>query len=124
MKAHEAINSCLADDAVNEVACFFENHLVCKKDGCLQQSTISKDLIKHGDTHKALKERKLPRFRCICGCYWRDNLDKIATHHRGKRHEKAMAATAKGSSETWQENGAQIQIRLLIISTPHSCCHC
>ncbi|KAL2285370.1 hypothetical protein FJTKL_08289 [Diaporthe vaccinii] len=37
MEAHNAINSCLEDDVVDDAAGFFEEHLSCKEDGCSQK---------------------------------------------------------------------------------------
>lgn len=112
MEAHKALNSCLEDDAVDKAAGFFEKHLSCREDGCAQKSDTKPHLLRHEDTHKAVEERKLPRFRCVCGCYWSDDLANIAEHQRTKRHEKAMAAKGENSPGTqWKGLHKADQIR-------------
>lgn len=100
MEAHEAVKSCLADDAVDDAADFFEEHLSCREDGCSKKQESVGHLLTHEQTHKVVEQRNLPRFRCVCGRYWADHLAFIKSHQNSKRHEEAMAAKGKGISGT------------------------
>lgn len=112
MEAHKALNSCLEDDAVDDAVGFFEEHLSCREDGCSQKCGKITNLLSHEETHKAVEERKLPRFLCVCGCYWTDDLKEIARHQKSKRHENAMAAKGENSPGTrWKGLPKADQIR-------------
>lgn len=56
MKDHEAIKSCMADNTVDDAACFFENHLVCKEDGCSHKDIKPYKFRLREEPHKAVEE--------------------------------------------------------------------
>lgn len=100
MDAHKTLNSCLADDTVDKAVDFFEEHLSCQADGCAKEFDTAQDLSRHEDRHKAVEERKMPRFQCVCGRFWSDELAEIGRHQKLKRHEDAMADKRNGNSGT------------------------
>lgn len=112
MEAHKTLNSCLADDTVDDAVNFFKEHLSCRADGCAKEFNNAAHLSSHEDTHKAVEEQKIPRFRCDCGRYWSDFLYEMRPHQKSKNHKDAIAAKGKGNSMTlWKGPGISADTR-------------
>lgn len=61
-------------------------------------------LARHEDTHKAVEEQKLPRFRCDCGGFWAESTANIDRHqtttthrtrHRNRNHKTSELAQSR-----------------------------